>query len=111
MKVLAALLIAACTSASGQQVQETANVATKLYLGCVQATLQGTVHITPTRVGINQFVTEIDNRCLAWMVIWYRPLVGEDIIKLRPDALSIITKNRLRILQELTEQIRKEALR
>lgn len=113
MKALASLLIIACTSACSQQAQTIrapVNVATRLYSDCIEASLMS-AQITPTRVGIIEYVEAVDDQCLTWMVIWFKPLVGYEITQLQPDAAERLRKNLLSKLQSLTVMLRKEALR
>lgn len=107
--ILAAIVASLSLTACAQDVRAPVNVATRLYSDCLNSKLQTAVEITPTRVGINEFVTFIDEQCLLWMLIWYRPLMGQDLPD--GDVSNRFNTNRLRILQSLTNAIRKEALR
>jgi len=107
-------LIAICAlllsvSVCAQEVRAPVNVATRLYSDCLNTKFQTAVEITPTRVGINEFVSAVDDQCLLWMLIWYRALMGQDLPD--GDVSNRFNANRVRILQSITVAIRKEALR
>jgi hypothetical protein len=104
--VLLALLCSGCEA----QVRAPVNVATRLYTDCLNSKLM-TSEIEPTRVGINEFVEAADDWCLTWTVIWYPALMGPQITELQPDVIKRINENRLKILQGLTNDLRKQALR
>lgn len=110
MKALAVVLLVTTFSVHAQQtVRAPVNVATRLYADCVVSKVDTVREITPTRVGINQFVTEVDEQCLLWMLIWYRSLMGNELPD--GDVSDRFNMNRVRILQTLTNALRKEALR
>jgi hypothetical protein len=106
--ILLALLTAGCEAQS--VVRAPVNVATKLYADCLNAKLMS-AEIEPTRVGIIEFVEAADDWCLTWTVIWYPALMGPKIQDLQEDVVKRINGNRLRILQDLTTELRKQALR
>jgi hypothetical protein len=85
------------------------NVATRLYTDCVVSKFQSARDIEPTRVGINEFVSDADQQCLLWMLVWYRALMDQDLPN--GDVSNRFNANRVRFLQSLTVAIRKEALR
>jgi hypothetical protein len=99
-------------SANAQRVEDlSVHVATTLYRDCLQVKFQGAVEITPTRIGINQFVQQVDDECLGWTIIWYGPLMGQPIDQVSGETINAFDRNRRVILQSLIEVIRKEALR
>lgn len=53
------------------------NVAYKLYTGCMQAHFESTPVVVTTKKSVVEFLDQLDDKCLAWMVIWYQPLMGE----------------------------------
>lgn len=53
------------------------NVAYKLYSGCMQAHFDSTPVVVTTKKSVVEFLDQLDDKCLAWMVIWYQPLMGE----------------------------------
>jgi hypothetical protein len=111
VKILAALVaLLLCTSAGAQtDVRAPVNVGTRLYVDCVNSKVQTVREIEPTRVGINEFVTSTDDFCLVWMLIWYRALMGQDFPE--GDVANRFNTNRVRILQTITNALRKDALR
>ena len=108
-KLIATCVLLSSFAACAQEVRAPVNVATRLYSDCLNTKFQTAVEITPTRVGINEFVAAIDEQCLLWMLIWYRPLMGHDFPD--GDVSNRFNANRVRILQTITVAIRKEALR
>lgn len=111
VKILVLLFTLLLSASTGAQTDLRApvNVATRLYTDCVTSKFQTARDIEPTRVGINEFVTSADEQCLLWMLIWYRPLMGQDFPG--GDVEKRFEANRLRFLQSLTNAIRKDALR
>jgi hypothetical protein len=81
----------------------------RLYTDCLNSKLE-TTEIEPTRVGIIEFIGAADDWCLAWTAVWYPALMGRKIQDLPEDALHRINANRLRILQDLANELRKQAL-
>jgi hypothetical protein len=113
MRLLALLTFATLSlPACAQKVEDLpVYVATTLYRDCLQVKFQGATEITPTRIGINQFVQQVDDECLTWTVIWYGPMMGRPMDKEPWKTIGLFDQNRKAILQSLTEAIRKEALR
>jgi hypothetical protein len=107
--VLAILVASSSLSACAEDVRAPVNVATRLYTDCVVSKFQTVRDITPTRVGVNEFVTEVDQQCLLWMLVWYQALMNQDLPD--GDVSNRFNANRSRFLQSLTNAIRKEALR
>ena len=110
-KLLLSLLLALfAVVACSQTIRAPVNVATKLYMDCMVVKFQTVTSIEPTRVGINAFVTESDEFCHQWAVIWYKPFFDQELTA-RPDIYLRYSLNRKRVAQELTDYIRKEALK
>lgn len=98
-------------SVSASSLKEYSDVPFQLYLGCVKATVSSQRDIEPTRVGISDFVRQLDENCLAWTVIWYPALVGKDITSISDRELINFNNKRISVLGSLTRQIQAEALR
>lgn len=109
--LLASVLAAVALSASAQEtpVRAPVNVLTQLYVDCLISKAQTTRDIEPTRVGIAEFVEAADDWCIAWAVIWFKPLMGFDVMD-RPDVAERFTYRRLQALQQLTHELRALAL-
>lgn len=110
MKRLLPLLLVSTQAVAQRMSDLPVYVATTLYLDCVRVKFDTAKDITPTRVGINQFVTYADEYCLTWTAIWYGPLVGTPMDKIPGKTINEFDRNRREILQSLTDTIRKEAL-
>lgn len=107
--ILAAIVASLSLTACAKDVRAPVNVATRLYTDCVTSKFETTRDIEPTRVGINEFITAVDEQCLLWMLIWYKPLMGQDFPD--GDVEKRFESNRVRFIQALTNRIRKDALR
>lgn len=107
--IACSLAASASETVEQQQVRAPVNVLTRLYVDCLVSKAQSARDIEPTRVGIAEFVEAADDWCIAWAVIWFKPLVGFDIMD-RPDVADRFTHRRLAALQQLTDELRDLAL-
>lgn len=108
MRALVAVLLATCLSASAAK---EVNVPFGLYQSCVKGTLQSVRDIEPTRVGISEFVNELDDYCLTWTVIWYPAFAGQEVQKMTVAEQLGFNHLRTGLLLQLAAQLRIEALR
>ena len=94
-----------CTACEAQSVRAPVNVATELYKGCLNATLQrDTLEIEPSRPAIFEFVEQLDDNCLGWTIIWFKPLVGYNLTD-RQDIIDRFNDNRMKILTSLRKEL------
>mgnify|MGYP000984392692 CR=1 FL=1 len=109
--LLACLLTAASVSASAEEpVRAPANVAYELFVGCVRATVGTAREIEPTRVGIHDFVEEVDDTCLMWTVIWFPTFYsGVELADYPGGVAQRFNARRLQVLQQLTNELRAQA--
>jgi hypothetical protein len=108
MRFLIATLLATFLSASAAK---EANIAFGIYQSCVKGTLYSVRDIEPTRVGISEFVNELDDYCLSWAVIWYPAFAGREVQKMTMDEQQKFNHLRTGLLLQLAAQLRLEALR
>lgn len=114
-KILFSLLVAFSISAvaavaAPTQVPTPARTATLLYAGCIKAKLQSTREIEPTRVGIAYFVEDTDLECLIWTGVWYSTAYAKELLD-DEEVLNSFSEFRLQYLQNLTNVLRKQAMR
>lgn len=104
----AALLILLSSGCEAQKappdLRAPVNVATKLYVDCLSVKLGGRIEIEPTAVGVNDFIEGIDDWCLVWTVVWFRPLLGFGIED-RPDYAARFNDNRVRVLSSIRREL------
>jgi hypothetical protein len=106
--VLLAILCASCQAQ--EQVRAPVNVATELYKGCLNAALSNPhLEIEPNKPAINEFIDELDENCLGWTVIWFRPMIGYNLAD-RSDIVERFVANRNRIVLQLRKDLYREAL-
>ena len=106
MKLATLVIALLCTACNAQQaVRAPVNVATELYKGCLNATLQNeSLQLEPSRPAIFEFVEQLDDNCLGWTIIWFRPLMGFNLTD-RQDILDRFTNNRRVILTSLRKEL------
>jgi len=108
MRYLAAafciLLATGCEAQPPNDVRAPVNVATKLYVDCLQVKLAEPVEIEPNALGIQDFIEGVDDWCLAWTVIWFKPLLGYGLAD-RPDYVLRFNSNRGKVLSGLRREL------
>jgi hypothetical protein len=108
MKFLPLLLLSMILTASSdaQQVRAPVNVAFNLYTGCIRGEYMG-ARIEPTKSAIKAFVEGVDHECLAWTIIWYKPMMGDiqDISDWDMDKINRFESLRKSTLVDMTTEI------
>lgn len=74
------------------------NVATQLYLGCLDPELKANTSIDATVAGVNEYVQSLDRKCINWTAIWFKPLMDQTLSSLPADAQERFDNNRKAIL-------------
>jgi hypothetical protein len=104
----AALLVLLSSGCDAQKAQPDlrapVNVATKLYVDCLSVKLSERIEIEPTAVGVNDFIEGVDDWCLTWTVIWFRPLLGFGLED-RPDYVVRFNGNRMQVLSSIRREL------
>jgi len=70
---LTLLVVAAAMPVSSQPA---VNVAFDIYKGCMEGNFMA-ARIVPTRPAINEYLKQVDENCLLWTLIWYKPIVED----------------------------------
>jgi hypothetical protein len=101
---LCALLVSGCEAQAPNDVRAPVNVATRLYVDCLQVKVLEPVDIEPNALGIQNFIEGVDDWCLAWTAIWFKPLLGFNLAD-RPDYVARFNVNRTRVLSALRKEL------
>lgn len=103
MRVLALALLLSVSMAEAQVAKPTQSepamtpvgVAYTLYTGCITAEFQTITFTARTKSTAQTYLKALDYKCLAWTVVWFKPLLGYEATQLSPASLE--TFNALRL--------------
>lgn len=87
------------------------NVGASLYVGCVRATFE---FMDPrmAKSEIEPFITQLDENCLTWAVLWYGPIMSkrDDPVNMQDwdgDQVARFNYIRLGVQKELRDTLKK----
>jgi hypothetical protein len=83
-------------------------VAYRLYLGCVQSEFLTGTFRPQTKNTLQLYLSETDEKCLLWTVIWFKGLQGYQMIQLPPDSLRAFIVLRAGVIGRAYSDIAKQ---
>lgn len=76
-----------------------------LYAGCAVSTVRYTEIKARSRATIKLFLGEVDERCMAWTLIWYPAITGQPIQNVNEEARARFNAMRYRILDDFQDEL------
>ena len=105
--VLLALTAAATLPVSRPEPITPLGVAFELYRGCMDGYYES-AYVVPTKEDIRDYVISTDEKCILWMMIWYKPAFenGPDITEWPLTQIKLLNSKRLKFLTEYEDIMR-----
>lgn len=101
--VVLALLTGGCEAQVPPNTRAPVNVAIGLYSGCLIAQAQVDGPAEPYELKqpklVSAYIRAVDDYCLTWTVIWYKPLMDDDLASWPGDRVIRFNSYRSELLQ------------